>query len=63
MEVKDERLANDRANRHYSRTLGKRTLNTWTSNIHHHKTYQVPVQVVPFLIIFYVFFDLFGIFM
>ncbi|XDV35540.1 hypothetical protein PO909_005462 [Leuciscus waleckii] len=41
MEVKDERLANDRANRHYSRTLGKRTLNTWTSNIHHHKTYQV----------------------
>ncbi|XP_048055416.1 protein SFI1 homolog isoform X1 [Megalobrama amblycephala] len=40
-EVKDERLANETANRHYSRTLGKRTLNTWTSNIHHHKTYQV----------------------
>ncbi len=42
-EVKDERLENERASRHYNRTLGRRTLNTWTTNIQHHKTYQVTV--------------------
>ncbi|XP_050969410.1 protein SFI1 homolog isoform X2 [Labeo rohita] len=40
-EVKDERLANEMASRHYNSNLGKRTLNTWTSNIQHHKTYEV----------------------
>ncbi|XP_016109599.1 protein SFI1 homolog isoform X3 [Sinocyclocheilus grahami] len=40
-EVKDERLANEKASRHYSRTQAKRTLNTWSSNIQHRKTYQV----------------------
>uniref|UniRef100_A0A9J7XM83 SFI1 centrin binding protein n=1 Tax=Cyprinus carpio carpio TaxID=630221 RepID=A0A9J7XM83_CYPCA len=40
-EVKDERLANEKASRHYSRTLAKRTLNTWSSNIQHLKTHQV----------------------
>ncbi|KTF72095.1 hypothetical protein cypCar_00039938 [Cyprinus carpio] len=40
-EVKDERLENERTGRHYNRILGKRTLNTWTTNIQHHKTYQV----------------------
>ncbi|XP_052414718.1 protein SFI1 homolog isoform X1 [Carassius gibelio] len=40
-EVKDERLENERASRHYNRTLGKRTLSTWATNIQHHKNYQV----------------------
>ncbi|KAI2663737.1 Serotransferrin [Labeo rohita] len=40
-EVKDERLANEMASRHYNSNLGKRTLNTWTSNIQHHKTYEL----------------------
>uniref|UniRef100_A0A8C2BJM3 SFI1 centrin binding protein n=1 Tax=Cyprinus carpio TaxID=7962 RepID=A0A8C2BJM3_CYPCA len=40
-EVKDERLANEKASRHYSRTLAKRTLNTWSNNIQHLKTHEV----------------------
>ncbi|XP_056316277.1 LOW QUALITY PROTEIN: protein SFI1 homolog [Danio aesculapii] len=41
IEVKKERLANERANRHFSKTLVGKTLSNWTSFIHHHKTYQV----------------------
>ncbi|XP_688629.5 protein SFI1 homolog [Danio rerio] len=41
IEVKDERLASERADRHYSRTLREKTLSNWTSFIHHHKIYQV----------------------
>lgn len=44
-EVKNERLANERARRHYSRTLGKRVLSTWRIHIQHHKNYQVRLQL------------------
>ncbi|XP_051985614.1 protein SFI1 homolog [Xyrauchen texanus] len=44
MEVRNERLANERTSRHYSRTLGKRALNSWISNIHHCKNFQVMKQ-------------------
>nr|XP_055069688.1 protein SFI1 homolog [Misgurnus anguillicaudatus] len=40
-EAKNERLANERASRHYSRTLGKSVLSTWSINIQHQKNYQV----------------------